>query len=259
MIAVVGPGLIGRSVSLAARRADPEARVIEIDRGDSLDAAAGADVIVLAAPVDAILEIIRSRAELLRGSVTLDTGSTKQAIVYAARDAGLERFIGGHPMAGGATSGPDCARADLFDGRPWFLIPHRADPEALIVARGFVERLRATPVVLDDDGALHDRVMAAVSHLPQVVSSALIAVAGSSAGEHLAWAGEGLVDTTRLADSSASMWQGILATNTAALAPLLRRLAATLSEAADHLDDPVFVRALFDRAQHHRQRLLGKH
>ena len=257
-LAIVGPGLIGRSVGLAARRAHPEARIVEIDRGGPLEAAVGADIIVLAAPVDAILDIVRHQADLLRSSVVIDTGSTKRAVVGAARHARLDTFVGGHPMAGGAGAGPSGAREDLFDARPWFLVPHGAAPEALSVARDFVLRLRATPVVLEDDGALHDRIMAAVSHLPQVVSSALMGVAGDAAGEYLAWAGEGLADTTRLADSTASMWQSILSTNAAAVAPLLRELARTLSETADHLDDPAFVQSLFDRAHRHRQRLRGK-
>lgn len=255
MIAIVGPGLIGHSVTLAVRRANPDAQIVEIDRGEALDGAAGADTIILAAPVDAILETIRSHADLLRAAVTIDTGSTKQKVLAAAREAGLSRFVGGHPMAGAATSGPAAARADLFDGHPWFLIPHGAAPEALDRARAFVDHLHAIPVVLDDDGAAHDRVMAAVSHLPQVVASALMCVAGETAGDRLAWAGEGLADTTRLSASSAAVWESVLATNAAAVAPLLRQLAGTLCDAADHLDDPSFVRDLFGRAQEQRRRL----
>jgi prephenate dehydrogenase len=212
-LAIIGPGLIGRSVALAARRADPSTRILEIDRGDDLEGARGADLIVLATPVDVILDIVHARADVLRGSTVVDTGSTKRAIVAAARAAGLPSFVGGHPMAGAATSGPGEARADLFEGRPFFLVPHGAEAAAVGTVTTFVERLGAQPILMPDDGAEHDRVMAAVSHLPQVVAAALMVVAADAAADGLQWAGNGLRDTTRLASSSATVWQGIVDTN----------------------------------------------
>jgi prephenate dehydrogenase len=103
--------------------------------------------------------------------------------------------------------------------------------------------------VIDDQGERHDRVMAAVSHLPQVTASALMVVAANGvSAEELAWAGAGLRDTTRLASSRADVWQGILATNKDLLAPLLKQLAADLDTLADSLDDPAAVGELFDAA-----------
>ena len=144
-LAIIGPGLIGHSVALAFSRAQPDAVIIEIDRGDSLDAARDADVIVLATPVNVILDLIEHHAGLFRRALTLDTGSTKQAIVRAARAAGLDRFVGGHPMAGAATSGASAARADLFDCKPWFLVPDGAAADAVITAQSLVEQLGAPP------------------------------------------------------------------------------------------------------------------
>jgi prephenate dehydrogenase len=253
--AIIGPGLIGHSIALAIRGTEPDARVIEIDRGEPLDGARDADLIVLAAPVDVILDLIRHHADVLRRAVTLDTGSTKRAILLAARQAGLDRFVGGHPMAGAATSGPTAARADLFRGRPWFLVPHGAAPEALSVAQSFVVRLGADPVILEDDGAEHDRVMAAVSHLPQAVASVLMTVAATAAGSRLGWAGSGLRDTTRLATSDAAVWQSILASNAEQLRPLLLEMSATLRHLADELDDANAVRRLFDQARQARATL----
>jgi prephenate dehydrogenase len=254
-VAIIGPGLIGHSVALALWRAEPEARIIEIDRGESLGAARDADVIVLAAPVNVILDLIDHHTHVLRAATTIDTGSTKRAIVGAARQAGLERFVGGHPMAGAALSGPSAARADLFEDQPWFLVPHGADPEAVTQAHTFVARLGARPVVLDDDGAEHDRVMAALSHLPQAVASILMTVAAASAGDHLAWAGGGLRDTTRLAASDGALWQSIFASNADELRPLLLEMSARLSRLADELEDAAAIRDLFAQATRARATL----
>jgi prephenate dehydrogenase len=251
-LAIVGGGLIGTSVGRAAQRRWPDVAVALLDREeDDLAPIAAADVVVLATPVDVILALLPTlRARIAPHAVLIDTGSTKHAIVSAARAAGLTRFVGGHPMAGGTISGPGGARLDLFDGRPWFLVRGMASTDAMEAARQFVEGLGATPVIQDDEGETHDRVMAAVSHLPQVVASALMARVGDTVGPGgLAWSGAGLRDTTRLAASDALIWTAILATNAAEIRPLLLALAEDLSRFANHLDRPARVRELFDRAQ----------
>jgi prephenate dehydrogenase len=253
-IAVVGPGLIGRSVTLASRHADPSRTVTELDRGDSLARARGAEIIVLATPVDIILEIIQEHASVLRDSIVIDTGSTKRVIVAAARERGIESFVGGHPMAGAATSGPSGARADLFAGRPWFLVPAKPGSAALTSARAFVEQLQAVPVVMTDGGEEHDRAMAAVSHLPQLIASALMSVVAEAAGTNLQWAGNGLRDTTRLAQSSPEMWHSILETNADQLSPLLQTLSRTLASLAAQLGDGQAAREII--AEGRRARAL---
>ena len=256
-IAIIGVGLIGTSVALAARRAWPSLDVTEIDRGEPLDAAVGAETIVLAAPVDANISILTTHGHRFTASVITDAGSSKSATIAAARAQGLSNFVGGHPMAGAASSGPGEARADLFDRKTWFLFPPGADPRALTRVRAFVEALGARPTLLNDDGSEHDRVMAAVSHLPQIVASALMTVAGeATATGGLEWAGNGLRDTTRLAAGSADVWSSILATNREAMRPLLLTLSDRLRALADRLDDPQTVRALFDAANLHRRRLV---
>jgi prephenate dehydrogenase len=257
-VGIVGRGLIGTSIGLALRRAAPDIHLIEIDRGDPLDTVASAEIVLLAAPVDAIIDILRHHGQHFGQAVITDTGSTKRSIVAAARAAGLTNFVGGHPMAGAASSGPADARADMFDDKPWFLVPHGAAPGALQRAQTFITSLGATPVVFEDDGQEHDRVMAAVSHLPQVVASALMALVGDAAGESgLQWAGGGLRDTTRLAASTASMWESILASNASELRPLLLKLAEDLRSSAEHLDDGLFVRSLFETGARYR-RLVDK-
>lgn len=249
-LAIVGDGLIGRSVRLAFERRFPGAVVDSLDRGHDLSGLAGATAVVLAAPVDAILELMPRLPDLAPSATLItDTGSTKHAIADAARREGLSQFVPGHPMAGGTSSGPAQARADLFDGRTWFLVQGAAEASAVRRARAFVTALGAVPVEMPGDGEVHDQLVAAISHLPQLVATALLARVGESVGtDALHYAGSGLEDTTRLAASRASVWAPILQTNAACLAPLLRALARDLESAADGLTDRARVDALFARA-----------
>jgi prephenate dehydrogenase len=250
-LAIVGPGLIGTSIALAAKRRWPELDVRMIDQGEPLSKIGDALVVVLATPVDAILQILpRLSAAVDPRALVLDTGSTKRAVMIASRMAGLHQFVGGHPMAGGTAPGPAGARAELFDDSPWFLTNPDA-PGAVQRAVKFVEALGAQPIVLADHGEQHDRLMAAISHLPQVAASTLMSVVARVVGQdNLRWAGKGLRDTTRLAASRPDMWQSILATNSAELKPLLKFYAAELSAIADRLEDPEAVRKLFEEAAH---------
>ena len=147
-------------------------------------------------------------------AVVTDVGSTKAETVSAA--GGLPKrfeFIGGHPLAGAAFGGIAEARSDLFDGQPWLLTPDRStDADALARLRRFVEGLGASPVELTASD--HDRMVAYLSHLPQLAVTALMHVVGESVGEDgLALAGRGLRDTTRLASSPSGIWRDIAATN----------------------------------------------
>lgn len=248
-LAIVGPGLIGTSVALAAARRWPGLDVLTVDQGDPLSSISGSLVVVLAMPVDAIIDTLPRLGSLIHPqALVIDTGSTKRAVMAAAAAARLRQFVGGHPMAGGTTPGPSEARADLFDGRAWFLVNPEA-PDAVRRAVKFVEALGAKPVVLSDHGDEHDRLMAAVSHLPQVVASALMVTVARAVGvDNLQWAGKGLRDTTRLAGSQAAVWESVLATNSQELKPLLRILAAELVNISDQLGDREAVRRLFDEA-----------
>jgi prephenate dehydrogenase len=246
-LAIVGPGLIGTSVALAARRRWPDLQVRTIDKGQPLSTIGDAPIVVLAAPVDAILETIPRLPRVISPhALVIDTGSTKHAIMRGAAAAKISNFVGGHPMAGG--TGIEDARADLFEGRPWFLT-NPEQPDAVGRASRFVEALGAAPVVLSDHGEEHDRLMAATSHLPQVTVTVLMAIVARAVGpDNLRWAGNGLRDTTRLASSRATVWESVLSTNSHELKPLLKSLASELAAFADHLEDPGAVRELFDEA-----------
>lgn len=256
-IGIVGLGLIGGSIALAARQIWPASLVIGVDNKDVLETAmrlhaidvaaddpivlAEADLVILAAPVKVNIELLAELDENVhQPAVVTDVGSTKRAIVDAAR--GLPPkfvFIGGHPLGGAAKGGLENARPDLFIGRPWLLTPPtdglsrrseaRADGDAIEKLSAFVRALGAEPRIVDV--AAHDRMLAFLSHLPQLTASALMNVVGDAVGaQGLGLSGKGLADTTRLASSPPEIWRDIAATNADEIAPALDALIAVLQE-----------------------------
>lgn len=276
-IGVVGLGLVGGSIALAARRTWPSSLVVGVDRravledaqrahaidvgADDLGMVADVDLVVLAAPV---LENRRLLTELgagvRSGTVITDVGSTKRAMMEAA--AGLSAgvsFIGGHPLAGAAHAGLVHASPDLFKGRPWILTPpasaSAAHREALARLEVFVTGLGALPRVMS--AVDHDRVAAWISHLPQLAASALMKVIGEGAGPNaLELAGRGLRDTTRLASSPAHVWVDICRSNPEAIGQALDALIAELQRLRSSVDDPAAIRQVFDAAASWRQHLV---
>lgn len=244
-VAIVGRGLIGGSIELALREREPSVDVLALDRGDDLAAVAGADLVVLSAPIMEIIRILpQLPARLSPETLVTDTGSTKAAIADAAR--GL-RFIGGHPIAGAAAGGRPAARADLFAGRSWILTPvARALEEDVARLSGFVGCLGARVRLLDP--AEHDRVFALVSHLPQLVVSAMMSAIGSQAGEEgLALAGAGLRDSSRLASSPPEIWRDIVSSNRENVATALERVIEELRALRDDETGDALQRT-FERA-----------
>ncbi|RPJ70551.1 MAG: prephenate dehydrogenase/arogenate dehydrogenase family protein [Acidobacteria bacterium] len=276
-MAVVGLGLIGGSIALAARQAWPSALVIGVDRNEVLEKAmvrhaidvassdlmivSEADLVILAAPVRENLALLEAVAERIAGeAVITDVGSAKRGIV-AAGTALPPRvvFVGGHPLAGMARGGFDLARADLFARRPWLLTPpgegrgEAWDSAARRVA-AFVEGLGGKPETLESAEA-HDRLVAFLSHLPQLTASALAGVVGEAVGEELRLAGRGLADTTRLASSPADIWRDICAANADEIGPALDRLIAALQGVRDGLGSDRAIEDLFDTANRWRETL----
>jgi prephenate dehydrogenase len=246
-IGIVGLGLIGGSIALAARQIWPTSLVIGVDNKDVLETAmrlhaidvaaddpvvlAEVDLVILAAPVRQNIELLGELHEHVRQpAVVTDTGSTKRSVIDAARALPSKfTFIGGHPLGGGAKGGLENARPDLFKGRPWLLTPTDKSGEAFEKLSAFVKALGAVPRALD--AATHDRVLAYLSHLPQLTASALMQVVGDAVGQDgLALAGRGLADTTRLASSPSEIWRDIAATNADEIAPALDVLIALLQD-----------------------------
>ena len=216
--------------------------------GDDLGLAAGAELIVLAAPVRANIEILSQLAEVVPGpAIVTDVGSTKRDIVAAARALPPRlQFIGGHPLGGAAVGGVEAARPDLFNGRPWILTPENGPADAPLTA--FLRSLGADVRVTTP--AAHDELLAYVSHLPQLTASVLMAVVGAHAGEEgLGLAGRGLRDTTRLASSPADIWRDIAATNADHLAEAIETLIGVLQRLKNDLNgDSAVLDEVFESA-----------
>jgi prephenate dehydrogenase len=260
VIAIVGVGLIGGSFALALRDAGYSGKIIGvsspatvraalargvIDEALSLaEAAAQADVIYLAQPIEKILETLDVIDALVRpGTLITDAGSTKVAIVArAAEKIERGRFVGGHPMAGKETRGVESADATLFRGRPYVLTS--PDPEL----EGWIAKIGAKLVRLDP--ADHDRWVALVSHLPQLISTALASLI-DDAPESARVAGPAAADLTRLALSPYDVWRDIFSTNAAAIDGALGAFIARLEELRVALREPQSgdgLKSAFERA-----------
>jgi prephenate dehydrogenase len=274
-LALVGTGLIGSSVGLAAKRAlevtvagydpDPDALAtaaelgaVDAPAGSLADALAGAELAVVAAPVAQVAAQVRAAIDAGGDCTITDVGSTKS---WAAALAG-PRFIGGHPVAGSEAHGPAHARAELFDGATWFLTPSAAsEPDRYRFLHGFVASLGAIPVAVDPQA--HDRLLALTSHLPHAVANLLLNQIGSNRIEGhqpLDAAGGSLRDMTRVAGANPRIWVDIFLDNADALRDALaeHRRAVERLEAALQQGDAGFLARWIGEAGSHRRHLLAE-
>ncbi len=252
-LSIIGCGLIGGSIGLSLRRRHPRWQVIGVDLSERLSAVQetgifnqavdadslptclpGCDMVILATPVDEIIDTLEKIAPLLsEGTVVMDVGSTKTRILDAARallPSGIH-FVGGHPMAGSSRAGIEAADPLLFDGRVFLLCPCPDTPtEALLSAIDLVEDLQAIPVTIEPEE--HDKMMATVSHVPHLVAVALMNAALQQDVAHGLLdlvAGRTFLDMTRIAGSDYRVWQSILATNREAILGSLDRFENCLA------------------------------
>lgn len=254
-IAIIGTGLIGGSIGLALRERSPESRVVAFDvdparadeavergaaterAGDITEAVHEADLVVLAVPVGAAIEVLTALAGASGAPVVTDVGSTKlRVVVEGDRLFGSpSRFVGGHPMAGSEDSGIASARPDLFEGAWWILTPSEStDERAYETVRRFVATLGARPTSLPADR--HDELVATLSHLPQLVATSLVVAATEAAGEGeslLSLAGPAFRDATRVAASDPALWLDILGENRDAVERSTRHFVSIL-ETLEH-------------------------
>ena len=274
-VGIVGLGLIGGSIALAARQTWPAGLVIGVDRKDVLERAmilhaidvaaddpivlAEADLVILAAPIQQNLELLRELEDNVSGAaVVTDTGSSKRQMVEAAKSLPDRlTFFGGHPLGGAARGGIEHARPDLFAGRPWLFTPSPGhDVQTLDKLMSFVSGLGAIPRSVSPEE--HDRLLAFISHLPQLTVSALMHVVGQAAGsEGLSLSGRGLQDTTRLASSPADIWKEVSATNADELGAALDALIAVLGELRAGLETGQSIEAVFASANSWREVLAA--
>jgi prephenate dehydrogenase len=276
-VAILGVGLIGGSIGLAARERagaevcgfDPDEGVraraislgaIDAQADDVQSAVRDADVVFAAVPVGALDEVVRAAlAHAGPDCVVSDVGSTKRVVLDVGCD---ERFIGGHPLAGAETSGVEHARADLFDGATWYLTPAKGSTAGVLYER--LHRLLASfgarPAAIDAD--THDRLMACVSHLPHVLANLLVAQAASLLGEEpqrMPAVGPSFRDATRVAGANSAIWTDIYMSNREALVAAVDELAARVAEVRAWLcdGDGRAVTVWNERARGDRDALLG--
>ncbi|MFZ1918641.1 MAG: prephenate dehydrogenase [Terriglobales bacterium] len=261
-VTIIGTGLIGGSLGLALRKRHLARRVIGCDRAPVLeravecgaieagspnhaDAVHGSDLVILATPVIAILDLIERLAPSLPArTLVTDVGSTKAEIVARVaksfgRTAG-QRFLAGHPMAGKEHAGVEFADADLFEGAAWLFTPlPRQNPHAGVCGEFVycVEKMGARVAMLNP--ADHDRFCAWVSHLPQMISTALAATLVDEFGPDaplLDIGGRALREMTRISGSPYSMWRDIAITNKKNLGEALHKLEQRLAHIRENLD-----------------------
>ncbi|HEX2071839.1 MAG TPA: prephenate dehydrogenase/arogenate dehydrogenase family protein [Thermoleophilaceae bacterium] len=275
-VAVLGVGLIGGSIGLAAKQCVEDVEVVgfgrsaeRLERARELgaldqvarsleDALDGAAICFCCAPVGALADQIRAALSAAdEDCVVTDVGSIKGGLVEAAADP---RFVGGHPIAGAETAGVDHARAELFQAATWYLTP-TAETSGVLFERlhRFVAALGARPVAIDADS--HDRLLATVSHLPHVLANALVTQAASALGEEdaaLPRVGPSFRDATRVAGANSAIWTDIYVANREAIAAEVDAVVRRLREAAELLraGAPEPIAAWNERAAEARRRLL---
>ena len=274
-IALVGVGLIGGSIGLAARErlgatvagydASSEALELALERGaidracsELGDAVRDAEAAFVAVPVGVLAPAVAAALDAAPAdTVITDVGSTKRSIVAAMDDS---RFVGGHPLAGAETSGVQHARTDLFDGATWYLTPTPTTSGILYERlHRLLHSLGARPVAIEPD--IHDTILATVSHLPHVLANVLVSQAAhtlAAGGERLPATGPSFRDATRVAGASSRIWTDIYLSNRDALAAGIEDTIARLQSVHDALDasDRTGLTDWNDAAAADRRRLL---
>lgn len=277
-LVIVGVGLIGGSYALALRQAGQVRHIVGVGRSranlqeavkrgvideiaDSAAAAVrGADLVLLAVPVGAMPAVLREIApHLPQDCLITDAGSTKQDVIAAARAAlagSLGQFVPGHPIAGAENSGVMAARAELYQGRQVVLTPLAENVPAAVERIAALWRACGAEVAQMSAEA-HDRIFAAVSHLPHLAAFALVDdLAGrSEADTYFQYAGSGFRDFTRIAGSHPEMWRDIALANREALLTELDAYIAELEQIRGLLarGDAAGLEAIFQRASRARK------
>jgi prephenate dehydrogenase len=215
-VTIYGTGLIGGSLALALKRAFPQVRIAGVDKAEVIERATRlkiidvsgpqpADLVIVATPVGDVLKVLDTFKS--KETVVTDVGSTKAAICTKAERLAIP-FVGGHPMAGLEHSGPEAASADLFRGAPYFLCSVKSTPAgALELMRDIAKAIGAKPHAISPED--HDRLVARISHLPQILSTVLADYTSANKD----FAGPGLRSMTRLAASPFHVWRDIFRTS----------------------------------------------
>jgi prephenate dehydrogenase len=276
-LTILGPGLLGGSIGMAARQrkvakhvtvwarrpeaADEAYKLGAADEttGDLKHAVSDADFVVLATPIGVMRPLVEQiKLSLAHNCVVTDVGSVKYSVVAHLSEAleGKARFVGSHPMAGSEQSGIEAARRDLFDGAVCIVTPREdTDKAALQLVHDFWKALGCSVRTLSPQ--VHDEIVARTSHLPHIVAAAMVNVVCSDGAHPLNFVGPGFKDFTRIASGPPDMWTEICVENRHEIVRALEHLIEELGKLRATLEnaDAIELRAMLKRAKHFRDEL----
>ena len=267
-IRIVGSGLIGSSIGLALTRAWVAVTMVDIDSAaqklaqDLMGSPASIDKLdatIIASPLSTISSVIKDEIEqgLNFGFIDISSVKNDPKVEVSASGFDMSLFLPTHPMAGREVGGAESARGDLFQGRPWIIDSRGVSTELLDVGREIIEICGGH--LIDMPSEIHDKAVALVSHLPQIMSSALAAQLEGAPAEWLDLAGTGLRDTTRIAASNSQLWREILKANRDALTPLLDRVIEDLKNLQLSLTSESAIEEFIKSGNRGRSMIPGKH
>ncbi len=276
-VRIVGAGLLGTSIGLALTKQGQDVIVssqssksvelaIEYGAGRVAKNDDAPALIVVCVPPALTAKIVAQELQQFPNAFVTDVASVKESVLeeLVSLNAPLERYVGSHPMAGRERGGAIAGRADLFVGRPWVITPHEtSNPSAVAQIKKLAEALESSVVEVSSKD--HDRAVALVSHVPQVISSLLAARLVPAADSDVSLAGQGLRDTTRIAASDAELWTQILGANSTQVNRVLKDFSGDLAKvisALDNLSDPLnqqVVDAAIRQGNTGVEKIPGKH
>lgn len=275
-IKIVGAGLLGTSLGLALAKQNITAGLenrskanlrLAIEYGAGVEASGDYDLVIVCVSPEMTAEVVAQQLEQHTSALVTDVASVKAEIAREVHRLAPEhsaRYLGSHPMAGREKGGPGAARADLFFARPWVITPsEETSKESVEQLKSLAMMLSALPVVMSADE--HDAAVALVSHLPQLVSSALAARLQLGNEQQLSLSGQGLRDASRIASSDPDLWLQILSQNAQLVAPLLREFQTDIEQLIESLsgiDSPGSLAKLHDlleRGNSGVAKIPGKH
>jgi prephenate dehydrogenase len=267
-VKVVGSGLIGSSIALALASKginvtmvdiDPRAAALAQDLVGPAPTDSEADLVVIASPVSTVSQVIKDEIQqgFNLGFIDISSVKVNPVLEISSLDLDISRFLPSHPMAGREVGGAESARGDLFQGRPWIIDPAGVAPDLLAAGRELIEICGGH--LIEMGISEHDQAVALISHLPQILSTAVAARLEGAPAQWLDLAGSGLRDTTRIAASSPALWREIISANSEALKPLINLVIADLSELVENLDNSQSVENFIQSGNRGRAMIPGKH
>ncbi|MFM6971123.1 MAG: prephenate dehydrogenase, partial [Rhodoluna sp.] len=240
-VRIVGAGLLGTSIGLALTKHGADVIItsrsqssadlaISYGAGRAASSEDKPEVVIVCVPPQLTAAIVAEELKNFPSATVTDVASIKAAILeeLISMSAPIERYVGSHPMAGRERGGAISGRADLFVGRPWVITTHeKSDSSRIKAIEILAKSLEAAPVIMDTSD--HDRAVALVSHVPQIISSLLATRLIEGAAPDIALAGQGLRDTTRIAASDPELWLQILNGNSKEVMPVLKKFEQDLA------------------------------